>query len=151
VIDWTDDRRKPNYTFACQECGATVSKYVRPSHKRPRFCAKSCSTKFSMRSQSRRDANSLTGARHHRWTGDAVSEKGGRKRALKLYRPMPCQACGAERSERHHIDGNTANNEHGNVAMLCRRCHMRSDGRLELVREQMRAIQPLGAKARWQK
>ena len=37
------------------------------------------------------------------------------------------------RAERHHIDGNTANNKPGNIAFLCRRCHMREDGRLDAV------------------
>lgn len=32
--------------------------------------------------------------------------------------------------ERHHRDGDTANNEAANIAFLCRRCHMEIDGRL---------------------
>lgn len=75
------------------------------------------------------------GETHPNWTGDQVSEKGGRKRALKLYPEIgPCQECGAAKSERHHIDGNTANNERANIAILCRRCHMAADGRLASVR-----------------
>ena len=30
----------------------------------------------------------------------------------------------------HHKDGNTLNNNGDNVTILCRRCHMRIDGRL---------------------
>jgi 5-methylcytosine-specific restriction endonuclease McrA len=43
----------------------------------------------------------------------------------------PCVSCGAERSERHHIDGDTRNNTPENVISMCRKCHMREDGRLE--------------------
>lgn len=89
------------------------------------------------------------GPDHPRWVGDAVSEKGGRSRAQRLYRQVgACTACGAERAERHHIDGNTANNETENIAILCRRCHMATDGRLSAVRAQMRRLQALGVQAR---
>ena len=74
----------------------------------------------------------LRGADHYRWSGDAVSEKAGRKRALKAFREIgPCVECGAVRSERHHIDGNTSNNDATNIKVLCRRCHMIEDGRME--------------------
>lgn len=77
-----------------------------------------------------------TGAAHYNWQGDAISEKGGRKRALRLYPDIgPCTACGAENAERHHRDENTANNAPENIAILCRRCHMEEDGRLALVRK----------------
>ena len=74
------------------------------------------------------------GPDHHAWAGGDVSEKGGRKRALRMYPDAgACTECGAARAERHHIDGNTANNKPGNIAFLCRRCHMREDGRLDAV------------------
>lgn len=41
-----------------------------------------------------------------------------------------CERCGAEAVDRHHRDGNPLNNDPGNVASLCRRCHMELDGRL---------------------
>ena len=71
------------------------------------------------------------GAAHYAWQGDTVSEKVGRKRALRLYPQIgPCAGCGNERAERHHKDGNTANNAPSNIEALCRRCHMAQDGRL---------------------
>jgi hypothetical protein len=76
------------------------------------------------------------GAEHHGWVGEAVSEKGGRTRAQRLYRDIgPCWACGSEKSERHHIDGDTSNNAVANIAIVCRRCHMEADGRLDEFRE----------------
>jgi hypothetical protein len=87
------------------------------------------------------------GSSHHKWQGDAVSEKGGRKRALRAFPSVgPCQICGAQKSERHHRDGNTANNAPDNIHVVCRRCHMTEDGRLEQVRKSMAVLQPLGIK-----
>jgi len=76
-----------------------------------------------------------TGAKHYAWQGNAISEKGGRKRALRLFPNIgPCEQCNAPNAERHHVDGNTANNERSNIKALCRRCHMSKDGRLEVFR-----------------
>ena len=77
-----------------------------------------------------------TGAEHYAWQADAVSEKGGRKRALRLYPEIgPCIKCGATKAERHHKDGNTANNAPENIEGLCRRCHMEADGRMEKAKQ----------------
>ena len=87
-----------------------------------------------------------TAADHYNWQGDAISEKGGRKRALKLYRDVgSCTNCGAAKAERHHRDANTANNDPSNIAILCRRCHMEEDGRLEATRATASARQALAA------
>jgi len=73
------------------------------------------------------------------------SEKAGRKRALKLFPYIgPCEVCAHPMAERHHKDGNTANNARGNIAALCRRCHMEADGRIEAAREMMRQIRVIG-------
>lgn len=71
------------------------------------------------------------GAQHHAWEGDAVSTQGGRSRANRRYpEGKPCDLCSQPSLDRHHKDGNTANNEPENVQFLCRRCHMKEDGRL---------------------
>lgn len=76
------------------------------------------------------------GHSHHNWLGDKVTAKSGRSRAQRLYRTIgPCEVCGNEKTERHHIDSNTANNASNNIAILCRRCHMQTDGRLEKLRQ----------------
>lgn len=71
------------------------------------------------------------GKEHHSWKGESVSEKGGRTRALRLFKDIgPCSICGNPKSERHHIDGNTANNYSSNIEITCRKCHMAIDNRL---------------------
>ncbi len=72
------------------------------------------------------------GENHPNWVGDVISEKGGRARALRIYKVIPnCRICNSSRSERHHKDGNTANNSKENMDFLCRRCHMSVDGRIK--------------------
>ncbi len=45
-----------------------------------------------------------------------------------------CERCqNAPAVDRHHINGNPLNNEPGNIASLCRRCHMEVDGRIRTV------------------
>lgn len=56
----------------------------------------------------------------------------GRQRANYWYTvPDACDRCEkAGKVERHHKDSNPLNNDAGNIAFLCRRCHMEVDGRL---------------------
>ncbi len=137
--------RKPNVSFRCEECDALVVKYIRPSHPRERFCSRHCSMVAAMRDPQRAASVRLVGEANAMWQGDAVSVEGGRKRARRMYKAGPCTKCGDPKSERHHINGDTANNTPENVELLCRKCHMTEDGRLEASRERMR---PLAAK-RW--
>lgn len=77
-----------------------------------------------------------TGPSHYAWQGNSISEKGGRQRALRQFAEIgPCTTCGALKAERHHKDGNTANNCPDNIVPLCRRCHMEADGRMEKARQ----------------
>jgi HNH endonuclease len=69
------------------------------------------------------------GAKNPNWNGDNATVMTGRNRALRAFPARPCQKCGAEKSDRHHIDANTLNNDASNIAFLCRRCHMAEDGR----------------------
>jgi len=50
----------------------------------------------------------------------------------------PCTICGDPKSERHHKDGNTLNNDPGNIQIVCRKCHAEIDGRLIRWAEQAR-------------
>ena len=71
------------------------------------------------------------GKEHHSWKGDNITEKGGRSRAQRMYPVIGnCKICNNKKSERHHIDGNTSNNEPSNIEIICRKCHMELDGRL---------------------
>lgn len=72
------------------------------------------------------------GAQHHARKGDDVSKEVGHARARALVPDLgDCEDCGKPAMDRHHIDDNPANNSPGNIAILCRRCHMVRDGRLE--------------------
>ena len=60
--------------------------------------------------------NAKRGADHWNWTGDDVTDVGGRKRARRLFPEIgPCAHCGNPKSERHHIDENPANNPPDNI------------------------------------
>lgn len=77
------------------------------------------------------------GESHYRWAGKDISEKGGRSRARRKFLEIgPCDNCGNQDSERHHIDGDTSNNKSSNIRSLCRKCHMIIDGRLEAFKKQ---------------
>lgn len=56
--------------------------------------------------------------------------KPGHRIAQTLYPLGPCVACGVPATDRHHISGDTDDNQPDNIAILCRRCHMQADGRL---------------------
>lgn len=148
---WTMYRR-PNYGFRCAQCGAVRELYLRPSYAVPSFCSRSCAVAHRFTDPAERERQARRGEDHYAWSGADVSVKGGRTRALRAYPKIgPCVACGAARAERHHVDGNTANNEPANVRALCRRCHMASDGRLEAFREKAKIAQPMGVAARWRR
>lgn len=72
-----------------------------------------------------------TGPEHANWKGNDITVKSGRSRALRKFPPQPCTVCGCARSDRHHVDGDTSNNDESNVLFLCRRCHMTADGRID--------------------
>ena len=61
------------------------------------------------------------------WKGDKADPETCRERARRMY---PVQ----KGYERHHIDGNTANNSKENILIVTRKEHMKTDGRLELIR-----------------
>ena len=74
----------------------------------------------------------MTGAANPRWAGDGVSVGGGRQRARRLFpgdRVCQIEGCG-KRAERHHIDGDTRNNDAANIAFLCNKHHKEADGRM---------------------
>lgn len=69
-----------------------------------------------------------------RWLPKKITESAGRARARRKFQLRPCQGCGKPSTERHHVNGRTVDNTSYNVRVLCRRCHMLEDGRLERVR-----------------
>lgn len=71
------------------------------------------------------------GDRNPHWKGDAAGDNSKRERAQHLFALGPCERCGEPGVERHHKDGDPGNNKRRNVKIVCRRCHMAIDGRLE--------------------
>lgn len=76
------------------------------------------------------------GERNSNWKGDAVSPDAARSRAQRQYALIGkvCADCGRPAQDRHHQDDNPYNNARANIAFLCRRCHMKRDGRLDTFR-----------------
>lgn len=56
----------------------------------------------------------------------------GRMRARRMYPIVgSCELCGAKAKDRHHINGDTFDNDPSNIMFVCRKCHMDIDGRLK--------------------
>jgi hypothetical protein len=75
------------------------------------------------------------GPENPQWKGDAARSTTKRRRARKIYPLGPCERCGKPGTDRHHKDADTGNNTPDNIAILCRRCHMEEDGRLDRFHE----------------
>ena len=73
----------------------------------------------------------IRGPARSTWKGDLAATGTKRQRAQRRYRLRACDRCGRPGMDRHHRDGNTGNNEPENIEILCRRCHMEIDGRLD--------------------
>lgn len=128
----------PNWTGNCKACGSFFERYVRACKPEPKFCSSECyqSTMAGRTlSEEHKVKIGLTRQRekHPLWKGDKASIRTGRCRAQNWFASKPCEICGASKSERHHADGNTLNNDPSNIQHLCRRCHMTVDGRIENV------------------
>ena len=81
------------------------------------------------------------GEEHPGWKGDNLKHRNsGNWRARWLYPEIgDCERCGVKpATERHHVDGNTFNNERVNLLFVCTRCHMVIDGRLQQNQERAR-------------
>lgn len=112
--DWRQVER------VCGSCGAVFT--LRPAVVKPvNYCSRACSAAAI------RGKPTPAGEAHPRWRGDSATRQAGRMRAWTWFPAAPCQVCGADpnrtRVERHHIDGNTLNNEPSNIAFLCQKHH----------------------------
>lgn len=79
---------------------------------------------ISDKAQGRRNPK-RQGDKHPLWKGAQASKNQGRDRARYWNPKQPCQVCGATKSELHHVDGDTLNNEPSNLMHLCRPHHRR--------------------------
>jgi hypothetical protein len=69
-----------------------------------------------------------TGEGNPAWKGDGVNEDSARARARRKFKAP-------KGKERHHIDGNSKNNEDSNVMFLTRKEHMILDGRIKNLKQ----------------
>lgn len=66
-----------------------------------------------------------SGERSGKWVGAAGTPNAKRARARRLIPNLgPCERCGGAATERHHKDRDINNNTKGNIAQLCRPCHI---------------------------
>jgi len=67
-------------------------------------------------------------ARRARALQEGCSPSSGRKRAQRLFSTASCGRCGTKTGlTRHHVDGNTLNNNGSNISVLCRSCHTKEE------------------------
>lgn len=72
--------------------------------------------------------------RHPSWKGVDVTPQGGRARAQRAFDARPCEICGhagdgAGGVHRHHVDGDTTNNDPSNIRFLCPKHHIEAEQR----------------------
>lgn len=69
------------------------------------------------------------------WKGSLANDKSKRMRCRKYYPSLDgvlCERCLRKPAvDRHHRDDNIENNEPGNILLVCRKCHMELDRRLD--------------------
>lgn len=82
-------------------------------------------------------------AAERRWKQDAKPNTKRKRARARFSLSTHCERCGEQKpTERHHIDGDTGNNDAPNIAILCRRCHMIIDGRLDRIASLSPPVQP---------
>ena len=129
---------RPNWFGECGRCSASFERYVRPSRHAPQFCSDECRVATIFTRSKSLEHRAKLGRRaenHPLWKGAEASIRTGRTRALRWFPSGPCIECGDLVSERHHEDGDTLNNHPSNIKMLCRLCHMKTDGRLARMQQ----------------
>jgi len=79
-----------------------------------------------------------TGAANPEWNKfSSTDPQQGRDRAKRRKVLGPCERCGKPGTDRHHKDDNPMNNAPDNIEVLCRRCHMITDGRMGALVKRM--------------
>lgn len=74
------------------------------------------------------------------WKGASASQVAQRRRIQRRLPLGQCQRCDAIAIDRHHINGDTNDNDIQNILCLCRRCHMLEDGRLEALQVMQKVV-----------
>lgn len=111
----------PKLELKCVSCNKTFFRLKSKTlHGRGKYCSKQCEY-----------IGKLAEGNPH-WVGDKITKGGGRQRARRNFKnSMPCIVCGKLKTDRHHVNGNTADNTKENIMWLCRRHHQEKDGRIK--------------------
>ena len=139
-------RREAQPPRYCQACGVKLD----VSDKRRRFCSHSCAAKQNnlgrvhnpptphnicarcgapVEAPDRKYCQACIYAKHHDFAEARTPDF--RKKILIEERGWRCEDCGGTEWTRgrkiplelHHVDGNSANNDAGNLVLLCSNCH----------------------------
>lgn len=81
---------------------------------------------------------------HYAWQGDEATDESKRSRAARRYsvEGIICQRCEKlSAHDRFHKDGNLDNIDPENIMLVCRRCCMELDGRLDHLKALDRSLQ----------
>lgn len=126
----------------CERCGRSYRRADLPSRQsnrhwlRRKFCSAEC-----QEADLAERAREMRGEKSPVWKGDKATAQAGRKRAREMYPDVqPCEVCGVEKTDRHHRDGNTLNNEPSNIAWLCRKHHIGVEDRMAYRRVRADAV-----------
>lgn len=84
--------------------------------------------------------DAVQGGEHPAWKGDEANTTTKRERTARRYELGTCERCLKPATERHHKDGDTGNNIPSNIEVLCRRCHMAVDGRLDALKAKQKRL-----------
>lgn len=126
----------------CTQCGKEINRRRR-YHYKNHFCNKRCMGDWMKAHPEALSGGpkpeNVRGPKNPNWGGGDVLRAAGNLRARRWFALKPCQICGAEKSERHHVDANPLNNAPENIMFLCRRHHMQIDGRLDKFKTRSRA------------
>lgn len=87
------------------------------------------------------NSNGHTLIKHHFWKGNKAGPEAKRQRAVRRIKMDLCELCGKPGMDRHHFDSDLDNLKFNNIHILCRKCHMKVDGRQQKLRERIKIYQ----------
>jgi len=104
-------------------CGNGFYEYPYQKDKR-KFCCWNCANKFNGKNLKKRVLEKNPAYKHGLYS-----------EFLRSKIKRVCSDCGSKlRIEIHHIDGNRKNNNIKNLMALCRKCHVKKDGRKRFLK-----------------
>lgn len=119
--------------YSCRQCGLQKARTPKALCSSCREYKRRTGTSRPFGASDGRAVMARQAEENHGWKGDAAGADTKRNRARRRYALGPCVLCGAPGCDRHHKDGNTGNNVPENIAVLCRKCHMLIDGRMDAI------------------